>query len=463
MMWPTTSVLWGKALTNIFSARFSGLETAAEIRRLVTVHPDPVTGLEELSPALAADCLLTALKGIYLPNQFSIDFIKDSVDRARSFSAERFATDQQYQFQLYNPQEVEAFPICLTGLAGVGKSQTISALRKVMPGPAAYSCAHYHEPYTVVSYWYASAKGKAGGRQLLADLLGGDAVGARANASKLLLECRRRVNRDGVSLIMLEEMQHHTTGQGVAQVTDILLTMAGLGVPMIYVANYSLGHKLLKRNSEDKQRLLSEPRVMLPDPPGSKAWEEYIRECIRVSGRRLSADTAALAHELYRCTFGIKRLTAQLIKAAYLEARAACRYTVSLEDVNKAYLSTSYSSSREDVEELFSLDIQKKKSGGRLDLRCPFAIPAQSNVVLFAREDRDARANEKAFISSLTAVERENFEVLHPPGSASNRSTKPKRESQPALPKQTREGLEDAYSRLLDETKGPPRPRRPTR
>ena len=44
-------------MTNIFSARFEGLDTLADIRRLITVQPDPVTGLEELSPALAAERL----------------------------------------------------------------------------------------------------------------------------------------------------------------------------------------------------------------------------------------------------------------------------------------------------------------------------------------------------------------------------------------------------------------------
>lgn len=66
----------------------------------------------------------------------------------------------------------------------------------------------------------------------------------------------------GISLAVLEEMQHLTPGKGVALTTDILLTMSGLSLPMVDVANFSLGHKLLKRNQEDIQRLIAEPRVM---------------------------------------------------------------------------------------------------------------------------------------------------------------------------------------------------------
>ena len=51
-------------MTKIFSTRFDGLDTLADIRRLTTVHPDPVTGLEDLSPALAAERLEKGLKKI---------------------------------------------------------------------------------------------------------------------------------------------------------------------------------------------------------------------------------------------------------------------------------------------------------------------------------------------------------------------------------------------------------------
>ncbi|SDP02029.1 hypothetical protein SAMN04490202_2592 [Pseudomonas reinekei] len=110
-------------MTNIFSTRFDGPDTLADIQRLVTVHPDPVTGLEELSPALAAERLSEALKTIFLPNQFSLDFIKDSVDRARSFSAESFSTDQQYQRRLYHPPRMRRFLYASPALLALGRAK----------------------------------------------------------------------------------------------------------------------------------------------------------------------------------------------------------------------------------------------------------------------------------------------------------------------------------------------------
>lgn len=78
------------------------------------------------------------------------------------------------------------------------------------------------------------------------------ALSKLVTVAELLSECRRRANRDGVSLVILDEMQYIQKGLGAAKVTDILLNMAGIGPPMIYVCNYSLGHKLFERNNEDQ-------------------------------------------------------------------------------------------------------------------------------------------------------------------------------------------------------------------
>lgn len=112
-------------MTNIFSARFNGLDRLADIRSLITVQPDPVAGLEELSPALAAERLSEVLKTIFLPNQFSLDFIKDSVDRARSFSAESFSTDQQYQRRLYHPLRTRRFLSASPALQALGRAKLL--------------------------------------------------------------------------------------------------------------------------------------------------------------------------------------------------------------------------------------------------------------------------------------------------------------------------------------------------
>jgi hypothetical protein len=177
---------------------------------------------------------------------------------------------------------------------------------------------------------------------------------------------------------------------------------------MVFVCNYSLAHKLLGRNSEDKQRLLSDPRIMLPDDPGSADWRNYVAECSRVSNGYIKADAGELAVELYRCTFGIKRLVVLLLKLAYVECRKANRQWVKLLDITRAYRSAAYTASAAEVEELQLQALSNRKKQKHKDLQCPFDLPdaMKSNVVDFTRADRSERVIATVFQSSLSEKER---------------------------------------------------------
>lgn len=396
-------------MNTLTDTRFSDCLDSEKIRTKVTVRPEPVSGLESLDPLIAAELLESTLKQIFIPNQFSLAFIKEMVGRASLHSQQLFSSEAQYSARVFNPPEVEVSPLCLTGLAGIGKSQTIAALRKVLPQPTELSCDLYQGTVPLLSHWYASARGKASGKVLLENFVFGDNPKLRMSTVAILLkESRRAANKHGVSLTILEEMQHISTGSGAAMVTDILLTMAAIGPPMVFVCNYSLAHKLLKRNSEDTQRLLAAPRLMLPEEPNSQDWIDYIAECLRVSNGYISADIVELAKEVYRCTFGIKRLVTLLLKLAYVECRSAGRQSVNVIDILNAYRSTTYTVSAGQVEELQYLAIGGRPKKAQLHLVCPFDVPEpmKSNVVKFTRDDRHQRVISKVFDSALTEHER---------------------------------------------------------
>lgn len=396
-------------MNSTIEARFAGFMDIESIRRRVTVRPEPVKDLESHHPQVAAEVLSERLKEMYIPNEFSLNFIHEMIGLAYLQNLKVFPSEAGYATRVFKPPEVEVSPICLNGLAGVGKSQTIAALQRALPPPVELTCNLFDGCVELTSLWYASARGKASGKQLLLDFVhGGGHDGRGGSLAKLLVECRRRANRDGVCMVVLDETQHINTGMGASKVTDILLTMTAIGPPMIFVSNYSLVHKLLRRNSEDKQRLLSEPRIMLPEDPESQDWAEYVDECVRVSGGRIKAEKKVLAAELYRSTFGIKRLAVQLLKIAYIECRAGNRNRIEVEDLHTAYRSSAYTSNAREVEELQLQTIHNVARKGHLDLRCPFDLPVQfkSNVVSFTRADRDKRVQEKVFDSSATAAER---------------------------------------------------------
>lgn len=130
-------------MNEVINTRFDGCLDVERIRERVTVKPGAVRDLGGKDVLVAAEALEGALKEIYLPNDFSLAFIKEMATKASLHSQRLFSSEVEYISRIYNPPDVEVAPICLTGLAGIGKTQTIAALRKVLPPPVDLACNHF--------------------------------------------------------------------------------------------------------------------------------------------------------------------------------------------------------------------------------------------------------------------------------------------------------------------------------
>lgn len=443
-------------MNGLIHERFSSSLDPITIRDRITVRPAPVSSLTEHQPLIGAAILMKALSEIFLPNQFSIQLIEEMMGRAKLHFDAIFASEVEYVSRIYTPPEADVYPICLTGLAGVGKSRTIAALRKVMPEPVEFYSSHYDGYMTLASHWYASAREKVSGKSLLIDYLFGKSKPPSGSQEKFLLEARRQANRDAVPLVLLDETQFFNMGVGTAKITDIILTMAAVGPPSLYVSNYSLVHRLLGRNSEDKQRLLSQPRIMLPDPPGSKDWADYVEECVRISNGCIRPGTGDFAGDLYRYTFGIKRLAVQLLSQAYIECRNDGRNWIVQADLAHAYRSAAYTSNAKDVEDLHTDLLGSGQSSIRLDLKCPFDLPAayKSNVVKFAKDERHQRMIAKVFDSALTKAERLAQQQIEVPAAHAPRKSPRK----PVVEKLSEQETSKAFFEYIDFAGKPKKP-----
>lgn len=415
-------------MTALLQDRFSSALDNEYVRKAITVKPEPVSSLASAEPLIAAQILADVLKKSFIPNEFSLAFIHEMVNRAFMHHRYIFSSEAAHQEKIYIPPMVEASPICLTGLAGLGKSRTIEALKKVMPAPYEFRSKYFDGGLNLESYWYASAEGKESGKSLLLWFLFGESVYKSGNFDKLLLECRRRACRDIVSLLLLDETQHINLGLGTARIVTILLTLMRIGPPAVYVSNFSLAHKLFKRSNEDKQRLLAEPRIMLPDELNSKDWKAYVDECVRVSGGHIRTRGRDFAAELYRYTFGIKRVAVHLIKQAYVESRKSGRTWIEMDDLGSAYRSPEFKANADDIQDLHNLalgDVKLRKS--RSDLWCPFVLPetytnrlAQSVIA-----ERDRQVAETIFDSAMNAAERSaKAQIVQPSEKRSSKGTR---------------------------------------
>ena len=104
--------------------------------------------------------------------------------------------------------------------------------------------------------------------------------------------------------------------------------------------------------------------------------------------------------------------------------------------------------------------LQNRTTGSRIDLRCPFEVPSalRSNIVKFARADRDNRVIKKVFHSSLNENERSSIEHIEPEASKATRLTKTPR--RPRLPKASETDLANAFEQIVG-SMDPAKPKKP--
>ncbi len=156
--------------------------------------------------------------------------------------------------------------------------------------------------------------------------------------------------------------------------------------------------------------MLSDIVMLMPEDVEGPDWEAYIFAALDIhpayAELRARRDIPAV---FGRYTFGNKRNARRLVVLAYGAARQRGSTVVSFTDLQTAYASFKYASSREDVTLLTEGKVGKLKD--RTDLWCP--LEAAERVAASrerqAEEIREQQAARAALEASLTAEERSNL------------------------------------------------------
>jgi hypothetical protein len=104
-------------MNKVINNRFSECLDIEKIRAKVTVRPEPVVALGSVDALIASEQLASALKQIFIPNEFSLAFIKEMAGRASVHSQLLFKSEADYASKIFNPPEVEVSPVCLSSLS----------------------------------------------------------------------------------------------------------------------------------------------------------------------------------------------------------------------------------------------------------------------------------------------------------------------------------------------------------
>lgn len=453
-----------------WAQRFVGLDDAAIAARTRSV-PKPIVLPDSMPIGTAATTLRRSLEAIFVATPQCIRILRRILEVARAYSQAVFPdcdarafTDQLYHFdELIELAPVPA--ICLTGLAGSGKSALLRALRRLIvdrkceihPGQSLplrtflYLAVREHDTEAAI---FDSLRGSLAhwGDPVPSEHAppsGGTARAKRlGSVSRTMPFVKRGVFRDGVAAILLDELQFLAQSGATARITKTLLLHSYLGPPLIYAANYDMVHGLASRAQQYRDRVLSSPLIVLPDcldrAEELSGWIEYLTEVRRVAKGVLVFDPKRDAEQLHRYSFGLRRKLLQLFEIAYGHARETGKLCADRGDFEWAYKSHLYHVHRADVEALIAIALGGKSR--RADLVCPFDL--DQDIKMAHQRFNEARYMEEvaqqAVVASLSPVEAKAYAAaggtVDKPGATSNRRSSGPRVREPVSARSLAEG-----------------------
>lgn len=416
---------------NPWISRFEPLMDRVRIAKLVESKPLPIYGLRSMSIEHACQTLNDALKSIFIPTQQCLDILERWLSIAYSHSLRHYPDKLSFLRGVY--QEDVPLPLlsnimCLTGLAGVGKSELTKAFMKIQPEVALFD-VNDHRNFQTCSAWNFAVNANASTNSILTKILG-----IEGQLTELISSARKKAYRDGVSLMISDELQFNSlSSDSNTRIAKLILSLGYIGIPYIYVGNFSLLHRLLRRNQEEKQRFLTDVTLLSPDHPDSVDWMNTLIAIQEVAPDVFNINLKEHAARIHQLTAGIKRAVVKLYLIAFRSAHIA-DHNVILKDLEDAYNSHEYYIYRGDIEAITYQTIKNEKYPHRDDLWCPIAIPNPNVSGIrsgFLKQAEENQADE-ILLASLNADERNGLKLLKkeqstenkvPPRVASKRNT----------------------------------------
>ncbi|MFN3731975.1 hypothetical protein [Comamonas testosteroni] len=366
--------------------RFDGLVDANVIRSRVETWPDVEANLLQLPVKLAVLTLESAFKRCIVLSNQELQILLKLLERSHAYVAAAYPDHKEFLKQMHH-EELDhpiVAPICLTGLAGVGKSTLLTAFQRALPvsGEINGGVEIINGTLPVESCVRIKVDTVKTLTALLQPWLPPEVnisvnkTGKKSPKINLDLEIKRAAKwsyRIGLSDSIVDEMQFLSLGADAnAQITKFLLMLTHLKVPLIYAANFSLGHKLLKRPQEDRERLLADVIVLKPLELNEQGLGILLRAYSRILAEYLENDLSDFTEEYSIWTLGIRRKVQQLTLAGFEVMFKSGEKKLKVSHLKKAYeekMSTSY---RLDIETLCRQSGNSAPVRGHMDLWCPF-------------------------------------------------------------------------------------------
>lgn len=432
--------------------------TDAEIRRLIAVPAIPSNDVERLSPATAEKLLTERLKKIFIPTAQTLAVISRVLSTGRAHLHLHYPDSNSYLRGVNaRASPLEALDaVCITGLPGIGKSSLAKSLQRLVASDPLIVDPGAGYPSVKFDFlWSITVDSRKRLRQLLEEPLDGRLLDLdRLNSeSRVIGLASRLAFRHGLSFLVADEWQFLTQGsESNALLTKLLHSLRYIGVPVFFIANYSLCRRLLKRPAEDQHRLLQDPIVMLPDAVDSPTQDLLYSQYRLATNGFMDIETKQHGEMIHDFTQGVSRSRIRLLSIAYRIARERHAPQIGPRDLEDAYRSLSFASFRGESERIRIQHLPGASVDS--DMSCPLPLSVADTAPRQRHEEsrEQARLMEQALMSSTTKSEREQLTRLQP---LKREATAPQAKRKP---KPTFEDLIEG-ARRFDAMKKAPKPR----
>lgn len=411
-------------------SRFEELSDAEIIRRFEH-RPAPIDPQRYDDKRALITAVARSLKFLAIATPQLVDTCRWVIDRCAIHAHSVYASQGSFMQDCYDSDQnspSDKFAMCLSGPAGAGKSTFLRRMAHVLPAPTVISGDPGSTGFSLVSAWSLDVKRSRTAKRMLEQLIkeaGGTPSGKDIEA--LTSQARRLAHQMGVSMLFVDDLQFHTkSAKASTNIVNTVFILMEIGVPVLTVANYSLLHKLQSRPQEDRQRLLGDVRVIIPDAPHSPAWSATVTGFAAIAPEIFVIDPSTDAADLHVRTAGDRRDLAFLMLIAVAKAKAL-RPVIGMDELNAAYESVTFADNRKDVA-LMNLQFATGRCA-RKDLWCPIQLPQSDEAEL--KKAAQARGEEEMvssmLLNSLTPRQRKLYQKLLNTGRArTNTKTDPK-------------------------------------
>jgi hypothetical protein len=299
--------------------RFPVSWSDADLDRIIAVPSGALPDLDALPPDHARAALLAALAQLVVPSRQLRSALRRMLGRARIGSQLLYADQRSFLARAYSkdPDPCLLPMTCITGLAGCGKTELIKALIRAFP-PASHVDVPGHSRFRLVAGYALTARACVGLGQILEPIFPNGVPPSRI----IFSSARRQLARDAAALLAADELQFVTQSKSGAQAANLLLRLGCLGPPTCFVTNFSLVHRLDGRPHEQRDRLLSDPLILVPDPIDSEDWISLLMACFAIHPAFSSlARLPDIGVEMHLRTYALKRNVPKLLVLTYCAAR----------------------------------------------------------------------------------------------------------------------------------------------